>query len=323
MSMILDALKRSREAEPAAGSVPSVDTEHYIPSGTMPRALWRRPLPAVILILTVITIALAVGWQSDTGEVPANEAVPVKPKAFVPTQPLSAAAAAAGQTSSVSAPPPAPMQTSPEAQAPTDAGASTGVAVAALYDESRNGGPGAQVGEIEAGDTTSGADFGDSPAISPKPKQSVAVEPPDGNLAGSENSGRDSGALAAGEGSDRSQDDDVAGSQADAEEQPLDMAELLERAQRELGQSTLEPHPAPLLEDLSQQKKNAIPSIIYLQHDWSGMGSTSSVVLNGTTLSEGQRAGAIAVQEILSDSVILKWRDTEFRLRALNSWVNL
>ncbi len=159
--------------------------------------------------------------------------------------------------------------------------------------------------------------------MSPTPWQGVPVEPPGNDRAGTENSGHDSGALAAGDGSDRSQDDEVAGSQADAEEQPLDVAELLERAQRELGQSTLEPHPAPLLEDLSQQKKNAIPSIMYLQHDWSGMGSTSSVVLNGTTLSEGQRAGAIAVQEILSDSVILKWRDTEFRLRALNSWVNL
>ena len=320
MSMILDALKRSREADPAAGSVPSVDTEHYIPLGTTPRALWRRPLPAVILILAVSAIALAIGWRSDPGEAPATEAVPVKPKASVPTQSLPAAAA---QTSSVSAPPPAPMQASPDAQAPSDAGASAGAAVAALYDQSRNRDPGAQVGEIEAGDITSGADFGDSPGMSPKPWQGVPVEPPGSYLAGPENSGRDSGALAAGDGSDRSQDDEVAGSQADAEEQPLDVAELLERAQRELGQSTLEPHPAPLLEDLSQQKKNAIPSIMYLQHDWSGMGSTSSVVLNGTTLSEGQRAGAIAVQEILSDSVILKWRDTEFRLRALNSWVNL
>jgi len=29
------------------------------------------------------------------------------------------------------------------------------------------------------------------------------------------------------------------------------------------------------------------------------------------------------VEEILSDSVVLDYRGTQFRLRALNSWVNL
>jgi hypothetical protein len=176
---------------------------------------------------------------------------------------------------------------------------------------------------MEAGDSLSGGDLEDAPVLPPTAQQGVPAEPMDNYRDGPESNGRNVETLGTGEGSVSSRDDGVAAANADSEEQPLDVAALLEKAQRELGQNALEPHPAPMLEDLSQQKKNAIPSIMYLQHDWSGMGSTSSVVLNGTTLSEGQRAGAIAVQEILSDSVILKWRDTEFRLRALNSWVNL
>ena len=323
MSMILDALKRSQEAKPAAGSVPSVDTEHYIPSGTAPRALWRRSLPAVILILIVTVIVLAVGWQLDPGEAPATEPVAVNAKAPASTQPSPAPAAATAQRSLVTAPPPAPVLASLEPQAPSNARATTGAAVAALYDQSRDRDSDTRAGEIEAGDSLSGGDLEDAPVLPPTAQQGVPVELVDSYRAGPENSGRDVEGLGAGEGSVRSQDDGVAAANADSEEQALDMAALLERARRELGQNALEPHPAPMLEDLSQQKKNAIPSIMYLQHDWSGMGSTSSVVLNGTALSEGQRAGAIAVQEILSDSVILKWRDTEFRLRALNSWVNL
>jgi hypothetical protein len=48
------------------------------------------------------------------------------------------------------------------------------------------------------------------------------------------------------------------------------------------------------------------------------------VVLNGKELKVGgSPASGVKVEEILPDSVVLNYRGTEFRLRALNSWVNL
>jgi hypothetical protein len=56
-------------------------------------------------------------------------------------------------------------------------------------------------------------------------------------------------------------------------------------------------------------------------HDWAG--ENSRVVLNGEAMQVGDRRGGFTVLEILADSVVVSWGGTEFRLRALNSWVNL
>ena len=103
---------------------------------------------------------------------------------------------------------------------------------------------------------------------------------------------------------------------------PLDIAAVVKRVQAELGKPALVSHATPLLENLSQQTKNAIPSVIYTVHDWQPAGR-SRVTLNGSALSEGQQLNGFKVDEILTDSVILSYRGTQFRLRALNSWVNL
>ena len=106
-----------------------------------------------------------------------------------------------------------------------------------------------------------------------------------------------------------------------AREQPIDIEAVLERAQRALGEKTLADHPVPLLENLSQQQKDQIPSILYSQHDWQA--EQPAVVLNGQRVEAGQRVDGLVVTEILPDSVVLRWRDTDFRLRSLNSWINL
>mgnify|MGYP003845772661 FL=1 len=50
----------------------------------------------------------------------------------------------------------------------------------------------------------------------------------------------------------------------------------------------------------------------------------SSVTLNGKAVKlGGSPLAGLKVDEILPDSVILTYRGTQFRLRALNSWVNL
>ena len=134
------------------------------------------------------------------------------------------------------------------------------------------------------------------------------------------------GALLSSTGSTLSGDEGMSESKTEApensqEETELDIEALLTRAQQALGQESLSEHPSPLLEMLSQQQKDNIPTIVYSQHDWNA--DQSSVVLNGERLNAGQRVGSIRVVEILSDSVVLRWQDIEFRLRALNSWINL
>ena len=103
---------------------------------------------------------------------------------------------------------------------------------------------------------------------------------------------------------------------------PIDLAAAMERAARELGESSLILHSAVLLENLSQQQKDQVPTIVYTEHDFQEDGS-STVELNRSRLGAGQRAGPITVSEILPDSVVLKVNGMTFRLRALNTWVNL
>jgi general secretion pathway protein B len=103
---------------------------------------------------------------------------------------------------------------------------------------------------------------------------------------------------------------------------PIDLAGAIERAAREVGDVPLTPHSAALLENLSQQQKDQIPTIVYVAHEFSEVGARS-VTLNGRRLIVGQRVDGIEVLEILNDSVVLRAGSIEFRLRALNTWVNL
>lgn len=117
-------------------------------------------------------------------------------------------------------------------------------------------------------------------------------------------------------------DGDSASPQASqSDDQVIDIEALLRKAQAELGETPLSPHPAPLIERLSQQQKNRIPTLIYSEHDWSA--DKPSVVINGQRLAVGGRLNNLTVVDVLADSVVVRWDGTEFRLRALNSWVNL
>jgi hypothetical protein len=107
------------------------------------------------------------------------------------------------------------------------------------------------------------------------------------------------------------------------EEVPIDIAQMLEMARTELGGSDTVEHPAPFLASLSQHTKDGIPTILYQQHEYSNRGRTVSVTINGKQLQQGAAVSGIRVQEILPNSVVLEYGGTVFRLRALNSWVNL
>ena len=103
---------------------------------------------------------------------------------------------------------------------------------------------------------------------------------------------------------------------------PIDLVAAIERAAREVGEPNLVPHPTVLLENLSQQQKDQIPTIVYTEHVYAE-GAVPAVELNGQRLRPGQRVGTMTVEDVLVDSVILRVNGISFRLRALNTWVNL
>jgi hypothetical protein len=108
-----------------------------------------------------------------------------------------------------------------------------------------------------------------------------------------------------------------------AEEEVIDIEKLLAEAQAELADTKLQDNGVPFLATLSQQTKDSIPTLMYQRHDYSGNSGKSRVLINGKTLSAGAAVGGVKVVEILPDSVVLEFKGTRFRLRALNSWVNL
>ena len=69
--------------------------------------------------------------------------------------------------------------------------------------------------------------------------------------------------------------------------------------------------------------QNDIPTLMYGQHNYR-LGGDSSIVLNGKTLREGDSlGGGLAVDAIVADGVIMRYRDHHFALKALSSWVNM
>jgi len=118
------------------------------------------------------------------------------------------------------------------------------------------------------------------------------------------------------------QNDATAGSSG--EQKSIDIDRILREAREEVENASLREHPVPFLIDLSQQVKDSIPTVYYLRHDYSSNASLSTVVLNSKTLSVGgSPVPGMKIEEILPDSVVLNYQGTQFRLRALNSWVNL
>lgn len=107
-------------------------------------------------------------------------------------------------------------------------------------------------------------------------------------------------------------------------EQSVDIDQILQQAREEIENASLDDHAVPFLADLSQQTKDGIPTLYYQRHDYSSDVNISSIVLNGTPLKVGgSPEPGMKVEEILPDSVVLSYQGMQFRLRALNSWINL
>ena len=297
MSLILDALNRSRRD---TGAVPDIASRHYPDSaepGPWGAGRWRARLPWLALLAALLVIAallLERRWHSHSRAAPAaalgidtvsepavRPAAPAPTAAGAPATVAPAPSAAGPADPSPTTPPtplPAPAAGTAAAAAPPPI-ARDAAAVAALYRQPQSA---AAPAPSSAGAT---ADHAPPAAAKPDP-----VQP---------------------------------------EERALAIERLAKQAQNELANRQLLEHPAPFLMELSQQTRDSIPTILYARHDYvgrpaAGDSGRSTVTLNGKLLRVGDSAApGLSVEAILADSVVLNYRGTAFRLRALNSWVNL
>jgi hypothetical protein len=334
MSLILDALQRAQREPRSRDDVPGVDSLH-IPGQHLPGG-WRRALPWIALAVALAAVG-GLLWERRSTTAPVDGRA-VERKQQSGTEPPGATAAAptpgnaqhipAGGADSpaVATRRPAPMgtpaatpsvvETPVKSAPPSTALPSPEPAVVALYERSgsaaRETVVGGQAGvdqsgavasgavasgAVASGAVASGAAPGDKP-VAPAPVSRGGAAVPD-----------------------RAQSADDSADEAVGRE--LDIDSLIAVAESELAQSKLSEHPSPFLSDLSQVDKDAVPTIYYSRHEYNKAGG-STVILNGKSLTPGDAAGGgVRVEEILEDSVVLSHHGVEFRLKALNSWVNL
>ena len=299
MSLILDALRRSEDGGAAASPQPSVPEHH---SGRLGKK-WLG-----IGFVVCAGLGIAAGWmmRGDSADPANTEQIASSVsrslssgdgRASSKPPRADAAPSARGTELSASAPPISTASTS--GAAPTqdkvtvDAAEADNERIAALHQQMWS----------DAASLSEGEGIGSDQSGAPNPVAEKRDEP-----------ARSEEVSAAASSS--------APSDAPSIAPPIDLVAAIERAAREVGEPNLVPHPTVLLENLSQQQKDLIPTIVYTEHVYAE-GVAPSVELNGQRLRPGQRSGAITVEDILVDSVILRVNGVSFRLRALNTWVNL
>ncbi len=104
----------------------------------------------------------------------------------------------------------------------------------------------------------------------------------------------------------------------------LPVEAIVVAARQELAAPPLDDDPTPLVQDLPQRTKDEIPSIFFSSHSWSNKASERLVTLNGEIHREGDAVlPGVRLIEILPESIVLDFQGTRFRLRALNSGVNV
>ena len=302
MSLILDALSRSQRERDGDALVPGIDTQHYHTPATDGRK-WRDAFPWVALGLAVMVITFLLVRQEGASQ----SVEQISSSAITHHEPTAAAEAsiaadetgvsavtadepqAAEQEPVLSATPTSNQRSSSHLQSPpasvtTAAAGPDNEAVAALYETPSS--VRKEVAEITGIQTAKQA--------TPAKDRSLASAPV----------------------SDAEQARETA--------EPVEIEALLARAQQEVAQNRLSEHSAPFLEQLSQQKKDQVPTLMYSRHDYSSQASQSRVLINGKTAKVGDTvASGVKLEEILPDSSVFSYRGEPFRLVALNSWVNL
>jgi hypothetical protein len=306
MSLILDALNRSSQD---AGQIPGLATVHYQNQPESDARAKRRQLllgAALVIALSAVTWLLLDRRQepvtsSSAAQSPARES---RPDRIQPAAPQAASQAA--PVPAVAAVSPAAVPAPKIVLPPTSTGA-----IAASPPQSRPAGsPTGKEAATAAVQQSSVAELyrqqrlaGTQPApVEPVKRPAFTAAEATGN------------AKAKGR---------VSNPAVQREEKAVDIEQMVLLAEEGLKNDRLVENANPFLATLSQQTKDNIPTLLYSSHDYSGDPGQSSVVLNGKTLKAGASITRVKVEEILPDSVVLSYQGTRFRLRALNSWVNL
>jgi len=308
MSMILDAIKRSKEGPEGSGSVPSLDTEHY---EAPDKPIWKKAVFKLASLATVgVMVVVLTVWYSPGRDGSDTSVAQGGDSAERATEEKAGDVVAA-----------TPKDIGPDAKSQSPLTSSTPVSGPSTKNESSR--------------LSSGANRGTRPVVIPTETQPAKNSGPNAEALSSLYAAMNEEVDAAFDSSIASDAEietapDAVNQAAEVKESSegvedgtaVDFAEILSQAQKELGVQPLVESSEPLLETLSQQTKDQIPSLIYSEHNYSADGR-SEVVLNGQSLTERQRVGPFTVVEILPDSVILRWRETQFRVRARNSWINM
>ena len=337
MSMILEAMKRSKEGETKTSEVPTVDTVHYVPEPEPRFSNWQLAgmLAGIVVLIAAVLTAM---WPSEpeshvtvpSGPHSAASLIAPSPDAVMPTASVSQGTDQRAQRPAVQQPKvdesltaAAPLSDvrqrfsveSPVKQMPSLTTSQDLIPASAPTSEQRE----RLVSVKSASASVRVATQPAEPATGSDELRAIyqALNEEASQTAVTDESGVVS------DGGDPGTDNRVNPPFQELDEAPpIDFADILAAAQEELGVKPLVESSEPLLETLSQQIKDNIPSLIYSEHRYDPAGS-SSVTLNGKTVKERQRVGAFTVIEILPDSVVLRWRETQFRVRARNSWVNM
>ena len=308
MSMILDAIKRSKEAPEGGGSVPSLDTEHYVAPD---QPIWKKAVFKLGSLATVgvMVVVLTVWYSSDpdgsdtsvaNGGDSVEGAAEEKVGDAVAVTSKDIASNARSQTPSTSSIPVSgsSAQDKSSQRSSGDMRGTRPIIIPIETQPAKNSGPNVEaLSSLYAAMNEEAVATLDSPTASEAQSEAASDTVDQATEVSEASDGVEDGSA-------------------------VDFAEILAQAQKELGVQPLVESSEPLLETLSQQTKDQIPSLIYSEHNYSANGR-SEVVLNGQSLTERQRAGPFTVVEILPDSVILRWRETQFRVRARNSWINM
>ena len=298
MSLILDALNRSESERRGSGEIPGLATEHFSEASGEGRR--------VAVYLPWLGMALAVGiiaWlllDRSGSAVGVSERSAPSTLPAVTTAPVVKAAPVASQLV-----PPANVSESPPP--------ATAVAVTeAVPVKSRPVSPSSALRERNAS-ISAPADPAIAALYQQAPSPAAAVNAVAGSSPEPRSPTKESAPAVV-----------AKAPPAPSQSELLDIEAVLENAQKEMENARLPEHPAPFIEDLSQQRKDAIPTLMYSIHNFSGKAGQSSVMINGKSLRAGGNIGkGVRLEEILPESIVLSYKGEQFRLRALNSWVNL
>ena len=335
--MILEAMKRSKEGETKTSDVPTVDTVHYVPEPESRFSRWQvgGMLAGVVVVIAGVLTTI---WPSEqTSRTKASSATYSAAPTISPSPEVVETIASVSQEVGQQAERPAVHQLKADESLRAAVPPSKSIQESSVEDPVKetpalraNQDP--QSASAPISDPRGGLVAANStpPSGRVMPQATQPVTSPEKlraiyqalNEEASQTEVSNQSSASSYEGESGADNSVSSMSQTSDEAPPIDFADILAAAQEELGVRPLVESSEPLLETLSQQIKDDIPSLIYSEHRYDPAGS-SSVTLNGKTAKERQRVGAFTVIEILPDSVILRWRETQFRVRARNSWVNM